>query len=349
MDTVIEIAGLTKVYKDFWRRDKIRAVDDATMSVHSGEVFGLLGPNGSGKTTIIKLILGLLFPTRGMVRVFGLSPRDVLSKKRIGFLPEESYLYKYLNAHETMDFYGRLFELSSLERSSRGKELLSMLGLASASTRPIGEYSKGMAKRIGIAQALINDPELIIFDEPTSGLDPIGRRQIKNLVLELKSKGKTVFLSSHLLGDVEDLCDRIAILGRGQIVAKGKVDELLVEENVMQISASGISEKTANEAVNILKRDGEGSKVELKKGRESLEQFFLSSISRFEHPEQEAEKSVKKQKDELSVIQRLQGKKEPKDSTNESADEHADEHKQKHVKTSEVLEKLTKEKKDGRS
>ena len=279
MNPVIETVKLTKVFKDFWHRDKVRAVDSLNLTIYPGEVFGLLGPNGSGKTTTIKLILGLLFPTAGIIRVFGSSPRNSLIKKRIGFLPEESYFYKYLNANETMDFYGRLFGLPSGERKKRTEKLLKLVGLIPSRNRPVGEYSKGMARRIGFAQALINDPDILILDEPTTGLDPLGRREVKDLVLELKKMGKTVLLSSHLLADVEDMCDRIAILHAGRLIAEGKVDELLTRKDVTQISASHLSDETIGKIMNLLKEDGKETGVELSNPAESLEEFFLRKIS----------------------------------------------------------------------
>ncbi|MHC4887288.1 MAG: ABC transporter ATP-binding protein, partial [Planctomycetota bacterium] len=193
-EAIIQTNNLSKVFKDFWHRPKAKAVQDLTLSVNRGEVYGLLGPNGSGKSTTIKMMLGLLFPTTGQVSMFGRSPTDTQIKKRIGFLPEESYLYKHLNAEETLDFFGRLFSLSSAERKARTDSLLRLTGLMGARKRQIREYSKGMARRIGIAQALINDQELIILDEPTTGLDPIGTKEIKDLILQLKEKGKTVLL-----------------------------------------------------------------------------------------------------------------------------------------------------------
>ena len=209
---IVSVRGLTKVFKDFWNRPKARAVDNVDFEVRRGEVFGLLGPNGSGKSTTVKLLLGLLNPTKGHIEVFGHSPRHVQTKARIGYLPEESYLYRYLNSRETLDFFGNLFQLSKGERENRGAQLLEMVGLGKTQTRAVGEFSKGMQRRIGLAQALINDPDLVILDEPTSGLDPIGCREVKDLILALARRGKTVILSSHLLSDVEDVCDRVVIL-----------------------------------------------------------------------------------------------------------------------------------------
>ncbi|MFG0260735.1 MAG: ABC transporter ATP-binding protein, partial [Phycisphaerales bacterium JB041] len=201
---VVACQNLTKVFRDFWMRNRAKAVDSLTFEIYPHEIFGLLGPNGSGKSTTIKIILGLLRPTKGRVAVFNKPPSDVITKKRIGYLPEESYLYPFLNAKETLDYYGKLFEIGHTTRRRRIDELLDMVGLTHVQHRPIREYSKGMQRRIGLAQALINDPDLLILDEPTTGLDPIGTRQVKDLIIEMGRRGKTVLLSSHLLADVED-------------------------------------------------------------------------------------------------------------------------------------------------
>src|SRR5438128_5153854 len=235
-DIVVAVRGLTKVFKDFWNRPKARAVDAVDFEVRRGEVFGLLGPNGSGKSTTVKLILGLLYPTKGQIEVFGRSPRHVATKARIGYLPEESYLYRYLNSRETLDFFGNLFELPKGERQNRADQLLEMVGLSQAHLRAVGEFSKGMQRRIGLAQALINDPDLIILDEPTSGLDPIGCREVKDLIVALARRGKTVILSSHLLSDVEDVCDRVVIYYGGRIQAMGTLKELLATPDAICIT-----------------------------------------------------------------------------------------------------------------
>ncbi|MEO1980796.1 MAG: ABC transporter ATP-binding protein, partial [Fuerstiella sp.] len=211
-DNVIEIRNLSKVYRDFWGRKKVQAVKSLSLDVKRGEVFGLLGPNGSGKTTTIKMLLGLLFPTSGEIKILGKKASDVEKNERIGYLPEESYLYRFLNADETMDFYGRLFNISAAERVQRADELIKMVGLDGARRRQLKEYSKGMTRRIGLAQALINNPDLVILDEPTSGLDPIGTREMKDLILKLKDEGKTVVFCSHQLADVQAVSDRIAVL-----------------------------------------------------------------------------------------------------------------------------------------
>src|SRR5258706_10886239 len=220
-EVVVAVRGLTKIFKDFWGRAKARAVDNVDFEIRRGEVFGLLGPDGSGKSTTVKMLLGLLYPSKGHIEVFGHSPRHVATKSRIGYLPEESYLYRYLNSHETLDFFGNLFSLPKGDRKDRTEQLLEMVGLSQARTRAVGEFSKGMQRRIGLAQALINDPDLVILDEPTSGLDPIGCREVKDLILALRRRGKTVILSSHLLSDVEDVCDRVVIYYGGKIQAMG--------------------------------------------------------------------------------------------------------------------------------
>ncbi len=277
---VVETIGLTKVFKDFWRREKVRAVDDLNLQLHQGEVFGLLGPNGSGKSTTVKLLLGLLFPTKGRVLMFGRPPRDVEVKRRIGYLPEETYLYPYLNAEETLDFYGRIFELPRHERRKRIEALIRMVGLTGARKRRLGEYSKGMARRIGIAQALIGDPDLVLLDEPTTGLDPIGTDEIKKLVLELKDRGKTVLLCSHLLADVEDVCDRVAILYGGRIRALGRIDEFLAQKNVTQIQVRDLSPETLKEIERII-REREGDReIHVGHPRDRLENFFLQVIAK---------------------------------------------------------------------
>jgi ABC-2 type transport system ATP-binding protein len=229
-DEVIRTVSLGKTYTDFWGRPRVAALEALDLTVSRGEVFGLLGPNGSGKTTTIKLLLGLLRPTRGDAFVLGRDPGDQDAKRRVGYLPEETYLYRFLDADETLAFFGRLFGLSGAEIARRSETLIQQVGLGRARHRRLGEYSKGMARRLGLAQALINDPELVILDEPTSGLDPIGSAEVKDLILSLKRAGKTVLLSSHLLADVEDVCDRIAILHRGRLAECGRVDQLLADD-----------------------------------------------------------------------------------------------------------------------
>lgn len=253
----VQIDHLSKVYKDFWGRDKVRALDDLTLSIHPGEVFGLLGPNGSGKSTTIKLLLGLIFPTEGSASIFGQPAGSTTINERIGFLPEESYLYRFLNGEETLRFYGRLFKIPRKELNRRVPELLDIVGLdAKSRKRKLREYSKGMARRIGLAQALINNPDLILLDEPTTGLDPIGTREMKDLILSLKAQGKTVLLCSHLLADVQDVCDRITILFRGKMMELGHVRDLLQVKDITQIQARGMSEGQVEEMRQFLTRMG---------------------------------------------------------------------------------------------
>jgi ABC-2 type transport system ATP-binding protein len=281
---VIETRNLTKDYRDFWGRQKVRALKSLDLEVHQGEIFGLLGPNGSGKTTTIKLLLGLLFPTSGEAFVFGQKATDVGKNERIGYLPEESYLYKFLNAEETLDFYGRLFNMSAKQRRERVQWLIEKVGLGWAKRRQLKEYSKGMTRRIGLAQALINDPDLIVLDEPTTGLDPIGSREMKDMIVDLRSQGKTVLMCSHLLADVQDVCDRIAILHQGDLKEMGRVDSLLKIRDVTQIHAQGLSERTVQEIRELIQRDG-GTILSVDNPRTSLEDLFLNIVRESEaHP-----------------------------------------------------------------
>src|SRR5216683_2872433 len=260
-EVVIAVRGLTKVFKDFWGRPKAKAVDDVNFEVRRGEVFGLLGPNGSGKSTTVKLLLGLLYPTKGHIEVFAHSPRHVATKSRIGYLPEESYLYRYLDSRETLDFFGNLFRLPGEKRDQRAEQLLEMVGLSQTGTRAVGEFSKGMQRRIGLAQALINDPDLIILDEPTSGLDPIGCREVKDLILALARRGKTVLLSSHLLADVEDVCDRVVIYYGGRIHAMGTLKELLAKPDSIRITAPVLPLETMKRVLELIRKDVTEDKI----------------------------------------------------------------------------------------
>src|ERR1700742_1875770 len=249
----IETENLTKVYRDFWGRDKVRALDDLTLTIERGEVFGLLGPNGSGKSTTIKLLLGLIFPSAGTATILGQPNGSPVINEKIGFLPEESYLYRFLNGEEILHFYGRLFKIDRRTLKKRVPELLDIVGLdAKGRKRKLREYSKGMARRIGLAQALINNPYLIRLDEPTTGLDPIGTREMKDLILSLKNQGKTVILCSHLLADVQDVCDRITILFRGKMMELGHVRDLLQVKDIAQISARGMTESQVEEVRQFL-------------------------------------------------------------------------------------------------
>lgn len=276
-DFVVEIDAVTKIFRDFWRRPKVCAVDGLDLQIRKGEIFGLLGPNGSGKSTTIKMILGLLFPTAGKLRVMSQSPHKIAAKQHIGYLPEESYLYKYLTPVETLSFFARLFEMPADIAEQRVNQLLEMFGLQQSSHRLIGEFSKGMARRVGLAQALINNPSLIILDEPTSGLDPIGCRQVKDLILNLARSGKTVLLSSHLLADVEDVCDRVAILYNGKIRAHGRVKELLEQSDRLRVDLPELPPEELRGLLDKL-REIIGSEPEICHPSLNLEQFFLDVI-----------------------------------------------------------------------
>ncbi|MDA0577133.1 MAG: ABC transporter ATP-binding protein [Verrucomicrobia bacterium] len=275
----VEIRGLVKVFRDFWRRPTVRAVNGIDLTIPRGKVFGLLGPNGSGKSTTIKILLGLLFPSAGDVRVLGESPRAVAVKQRIGYLPEDSHLYRYLPARETLDFYARLFALDRATRRARIDQSLEMVGLAHAANRPVGEFSKGMARRIGLAQALINDPQLVILDEPTAGLDPIGCRQVKDIMLALAARGTTVLLTSHLLADVEDVCDRLAILYNGKVRAQGTVQELLTVPDTISLSIPELSPDAMRDLLALL-RERLGIEPRVDHPSMDLERFFLDVITK---------------------------------------------------------------------
>jgi len=272
-NAIVEAVGLSKVFRDFWRRPKVQAVNAVSFEVKRGEVFGLLGPNGAGKSTVLKMILGLLYPTSGRLRVLGHSPRSVKTKARVGYLPEESYMYPYLTCAETLAFYGKLFDLNRHERKRRTEQLLEMIGLRHARDRLVGEFSKGMTRRIGLAQSLINDPDLVVLDEPTSGLDPLGCRQVKDLIVTLARRGKTVLLSSHLLADVEDVCDRVAILYNGRIRASGTIQELLEEQTRYRLTLPELEPAVLQQVLKRV-REEVGVEPEVEHPRQNLEQFF---------------------------------------------------------------------------
>lgn len=276
-EPVIQIRNLSKIYRDFWGRKKVHALKSLSLDVYKGEVFGLLGPNGSGKTTTLKLLLGLLFPTDGSVTILGKPATDVTKNEHIGYLPEESYLYRFLNAEETLDFYGRLFKMSSSVRKKRMDELIERVGLKHARKRQLREYSKGMTRRIGLAQALINDPDLVLLDEPTSGLDPLGSRDMKDLILRLKSEGKTVVMCSHLLADVQDVCDRIAILYGGELKVLNRVDELLKDQGITEIRAEQLSPDAIKEIEAVIAKH-KSKVISVDHPQNSLEELFLKTV-----------------------------------------------------------------------
>jgi ABC-2 type transport system ATP-binding protein len=227
---MVAVRNLTKTFRIGFFRKKVEAVRGIDFEVRRGEIFGLLGPNGAGKTTTIKTILRLIFPTTGTISLFGSLAPGPDAMRRLGYLPESPYVYQYLRAHEFLDLCGRLCGMSAASRAARSHELIARVGLSHAVDRPIGRFSKGMLQRIGLAQALLHDPELLILDEPMSGLDPIGRKEVRDLIVEERKRGKTILFTSHILSDVERLCDRVAIVHRGKITAYGALHELLRPE-----------------------------------------------------------------------------------------------------------------------
>ena len=281
----IETVSLTKIFPDWWGRAKVVAVEDLSLKIRPNEIYGFLGPNGSGKTTTLKMLLNLLHPTKGAAFVMGGTISDPKISARVGYLPEESYLYKYLTSRETLDFYGRIFGLPSNVRKARVETLLEMVGLSGMGNRQIGTFSKGMARRIGLAQALINDPDLLILDEPTSGMDPMGTRQMKDLFVELVKRGKTILLCSHLLADVEDVCDRIGILYGGKMQTEGTVKELLQQKDEIQIRSTKLSEEALDKMKAIAAVDGQT--LDIESPMDKLENFFVKIVARAREQKQQ--------------------------------------------------------------
>jgi ABC-2 type transport system ATP-binding protein len=273
----IETFSLTKIFPDWWGRAKVIAIDGLDLKIRYNEIYGLLGPNGSGKTTTLKVLLSLLRPTKGRAVVLGGDTSDPKISAQIGYLPEESYLYRYLSARETLDFYGRIFGLPAKIRKRRIDTLLEMVGLTGMANRPVGTFSKGMARRIGLAQALINDPELLILDEPTSGMDPISTRQMKDLFIQLAKRGKTILLCSHLLADVEDVCDRIGILYGGRMQVEGEVKSLLQHSDEKQIHTGPISDEALRQIEQVIQ--AEQAECEVSSPMDKLEEFFVRVVA----------------------------------------------------------------------
>ncbi|MDD5222741.1 MAG: ABC transporter ATP-binding protein [bacterium] len=305
MPAAIKIEGLNKIFRvGFWGR-RFEAVKDLDFEVGAGELFGFLGPNGAGKTTTIKMIMGLLYPTRGQAWILGKNSRDVAIRARVGYLPESPYFYDHLKGAEFLDFYGKLFAIPAPKRRKKIGELLELVGITRAADLPLRKYSKGMLQRIGLAQALINDPELIVLDEPMTGLDPVGRREIRDIILKLKQEGKTVFFSTHILPDVEMICDRIAILNQGRLVNIGPLGSLLSPRvKYYEISFSGLAGEKLKDLsawVSNILQDGALTRARVEKEddkdriiswilkekgrvdsvlshRESLEEYFLGQV-----------------------------------------------------------------------
>lgn len=253
MATAVKTEGLTKTYRLLMQKEPVNAVSDLNIEVTEGEIFGFLGPNGAGKTTTIKMLLGLAYPTSGEAWVLGKPAGEIETKREISYLPETPYFYDYMNAAELVDFYARLFGIGKAEREEKIERLLKLVGLYADRYKPLNQFSKGMLQRAGIAQALVNDPKLLFFDEPTSGLDPIAHSEIRDLILRLRDEGRTVFLSSHQLSDVELVCDRVAILNRGSLLKTGRIDDLLTESSV-EITTERLNAETLEKLKPIAQR-----------------------------------------------------------------------------------------------
>jgi ABC-2 type transport system ATP-binding protein len=272
----VSISGLTKVYPVPMRRQKVVAVRDLSLEVQEGEVYGLLGPNGSGKSTTLKVLLGLATPTRGESRIFGENSSDYRSHRAVGFLPENPYFYKFLNAEETLRFYGKMCALRGKRLDPRIDELLSLVGLEEARHRRVAGYSKGMLQRIGLAQALIQDPRLVVLDEPTAGVDPAGSREIRNLILELKKRGKSVLLTSHLLEQVQEVCDRVGIMSRGSMVREGRLADLVTVEGQTEYLVQDAPPELEGKIASLAIASG-ARLLEARKAQLTLEKVFLEA------------------------------------------------------------------------
>lgn len=278
MDIALEARDLVKIYKSPWRRQHIVALDQLNLEVRTGEIFGLLGPNGSGKTTAMKAFLGLTELTRGTLRVLGRRPADVRVKSRIGFLPEESYFYKFLTARESLTTFGRLAGLNAAKVRERMDTVLEKVDLCHAKDRWVRNFSKGMLRRLGFAFILLKDPELIFLDEPTVGLDPVGTMQVREMMLDLKSKGKTIILSSHLLGEIENVCDRIAILYKGKILRQDTLNNVLEVPDRLQVIVKHSGEPDMDALKASIERDSAFQVEFVGRPRKSLERAFFETI-----------------------------------------------------------------------
>jgi ABC-2 type transport system ATP-binding protein len=275
-ESAVSVEGLTKVFPTPFRRKSIVAVRDLHLRVEPGEVYGLLGPNGSGKSTTLKIILGLISPTRGRTQIFGQDSSRVATRESVGFLPENPYFYKFLTGEETLRFFGKLCRLSGPELKQRVATLLELVGLTDARKQRLGTYSKGMLQRIGLAQALINDPQLLVLDEPTAGVDPAGSRDIRDLIVDLKRRGVTVLVSSHLLEHVQEICDRVGILAKGMLVCEGPLDELIAIEDRTELVLENASGKLLKE-IEKLAAKSKAKVVERRKSTTTLERLFLDA------------------------------------------------------------------------
>lgn len=276
MSSAVSITGLTKLYPVPMRRQKVVAVKELNLEVPEGQVYGLLGPNGSGKSTTLKILLGLVTPTHGESKIFGHDSRNYRSHKEVGFLPENPYFYKYLTAEETLRFYGKLCGLGGKSLDERIGELLALVGMEDARHRRVGGYSKGMLQRIGLAQALIQDPRLLVLDEPTAGVDPVGSRQIRDLILELKKRGKTVLLTSHLLEQVQEVCDRVGIMARGVMMREGRLEDLVTVETQTEYLVENATPELEAKIAELVQASG-GKFVGSRKPQLTLESVFLDA------------------------------------------------------------------------
>src|SRR6266542_4289044 len=276
-DPAVAVHGVTKTFPVPWHPARgIVAVKDLNLQIEPGEVYGLLGPNGSGKSTTLKIILGLVSPTRGRTEIFGRDSRLVESREAVGFLPENPYFYKYLTGEETLRFFGRLCGLRGARLKERIDELLDVVGVTKARERRVGPYSNGMLQRIGLAQAMIHDPRLVVLDEPTAGVDPAGSRETRDLILDLKRRGITVLLSSHLLTQAQEICDRVGILADGVLVREGHLQELIAIENQTELVVADASDELVRDIESLLSRSN-AKLIERRKSTTTLERLFLEA------------------------------------------------------------------------
>ena len=280
-EEAVAVEGLTKVFPVPFHRKAIVAVRDLNLRVGPGEVYGLLGPNGSGKSTTLKIILGLVSPTHGRTKIFGRDSSLVESREAVGFLPENPYFYRFLTGEETLRFFGKLCRLNGSRLNDRVRELLELVGLTNARDQRLSTYSKGMLQRIGLAQALINEPKLVVLDEPTAGVDPAGSRDIRNLIVDLKQRGITVLLSSHLLTQVQEICDRVGILARGVLVREGHLEELIAIENRSELVLENASEALVRE-IEKLAANSNAKLIDHRKSTTTLERLFLEATQESE-------------------------------------------------------------------
>ena len=282
-DIAVEVRNLVKSYKSSFKRQTFQAVDNVSLQIESGEVYGLIGPNGSGKSTTMKAVLGLISPTAGSCRVFGADSTRVDARSEIGFLPENPYFYKHQTSAETLRFYGKLCGIRGKKLTNKVNELLELVSLEHARDRRLGGYSKGMLQRVGLAQALIQEPQLLILDEPTAGVDPIGSREIRDLILKLKSQGVTIFLCSHLLEQVQEVCDRVGIIFEGKMVNEGTLEELTEIRNQHEFIIKNASPALVQDIEDLIANNQQAEVVRSGKPRSSLEKLFIDTANEQKH------------------------------------------------------------------